>query len=112
MLLLAERPWGCASSPGSPDGGTGVLVPPCGIAWSCWVLLGALGTAVSHCGRFRGHSFLIPPQSVPSTVLGLLTARQSWEQHRGEGEPAETSKLQRFPFSKCQQIWRRKKQIS
>lgn len=90
---LAERLRGCASFPGSPDGehrGSGPTLWHCLVPWHCSVPLWKVQ------GSF---TFLLPPQSVPFTVLGPRTAQQSWEQCRGEGEPAETSKLQRFPFS-------------
>lgn len=89
-------------------GGTGVLVPACGIAWSHWALLGALGTVESS-GIIH-----LPSLTTASAFHGAGAADSPAElgTAQGEGEPAETSKLQRFPFSKCQQIWRGKKQIS
>lgn len=58
----------------------GVLVPLCGIAWSCQALLGAVGTALSRCSRFRGHS---PSFSHHSRCLPWCWGR--WQPGRARG---------------------------
>lgn len=85
----------------------GVLVPLRGIAWSCQALLWAL-----LCPAVAGSGVIHLPSPTTAGAFHGAGAADSPAEHRGEGEPAETSKLQRFPFSKCQQIWRGKKQIS
>lgn len=96
---LAERPRGCASSPGSPDGwhrGSGPsmwhCLEPLGIAW-----------CPGHCSvtmwKAQGSfTFLLSLQPVPSAVLGPLTARQSWEQHRERGNLLKQANCNDSPF--------------